>query len=187
MQKIFVIFFSLIVFTNVRISSYKPGEDGFSGKRIAGMRALNLPKRYWNFPTSIPVCAMRAGKTKGKIRFGDIAEIRMKTKKGKLWKHQCIILDTGPWGCISKKGKWNNCCPRCSPYYGKLPKGWKWKSYVDIANSPNGYPGGGKGKIRVLHLNCGVKLRKMAVSRLLQSKKVVLKHESKTWKRIIKF
>lgn len=186
MQKIFIVFFSLVLFTNVRVSSYKPGKDGFSGKRIAGMRALKLPKRYWDFPAPIPICAMRAGKTKGKVRLGDIAEIRIIKKKGKLWKHTCCILDTGPWGAIDKNGKWINCCPKCSPHYGKLPAGARWKSCIDIANPPKTYPGGSKGRIRVLHLNCGVKMRQRAVMELLRGHKIVLKHESKTWKREIR-
>lgn len=186
--KLFILIFALLVFKDVRISSYKPGKDGHSGVRLAGARCLNLPKKYWDYKKNypVPVCAMRAGKVYGSVRFGDIAEIRRKKKDGTTWKHSCVVLDSGPYGCLDLDNGWHNCGPK-TLYKGKLPPNWRWKSYIDVAWPSEGYPGGGPGFIRVLHVQAGVKFRREIVMRLLVGEKVVLKHESKTWKRVVKF
>lgn len=184
MNKLLTLTFVLLVFTG-RISSYKPGKDGHSGTRLAGARCLNLPKKYWDYPIPIPVCAMRAGKTKGRILFGDIAEVVIK-KKGVVYKHACVVLDGGPYGCLDLDSDWHNCGPK-TPHKGKLPPGWKWKSQIDVAHPPKGFPTGNKGKVRVFHAQHSVKARRQMVLDLIKKKTVLFKHKTEPWKRNFKF
>ncbi len=185
-MKIIQILFILVVFTG-RISSYKPGIDGHSGTRLAGARCLNLPKKYWDYKPNypVPVCAMRAGKTKGQVRFGDIAEVVIK-KKGIVHKHACVVLDGGPYGCLDLDNGWHNCGPK-TLYAGKLPKGWKWKSQIDVAHPPKGFPTGRNGKVRVFHALAGVDTRRQMVLDMIKGKTVIFKHKTEPWKRKFKF
>lgn len=153
--------FTLLTFSG-RISSYKPGLDGHSGTRLAGARCLNLKKSLWDYKSNypVPVCAMRAGcgyNSDEGIRFGDHAFIKRKN-----WHHWCIVLDSGPWGCLDKNSKWHNCAPK-SKYKGKLPSGWKWKSIIDVAHPLSGYPGGGKGTVTLMHIKAKKSVRKQIV------------------------
>jgi len=147
-----------------RISSYKPGTDGHSGTRLAGARCLNLPEKFWdwkeNYP--VPVCAMRAGCSQGAVRMGDIATIK---RKG--FFHWCVILDSGPWGCLDADKSWHNCGPK-TKYKGKLPPGWRWKSIVDVANPGKGYPGGGPGSVTVLHVQAKKAQRKQMILEMIK-------------------
>lgn len=187
MKKALVFLFAAVI-AHGRVSSYKPGVDGMSGTRLAGARCLKLAPSLWDWSPAypVPVCAMRAGCKKGQVRLGDLAVVRRKGKDGTTWSHACVVLDTGPWGCIDKKGGWNNCAPS-SKYKGKLPAGWRWKSVVDVAAPGKGYPGGGQGGVTVFHVGPW-KWRRVIVQQLIDGAPVrMVCQEKKTWKRTFKF
>jgi len=156
-----------------RISSYNPGNDGFSGRYLPGAVKLGLSAKYWRYEKKypIPVCAMRVQKG-GDIDFGDLVTIRAKknTKEGwKSFNHFCVVLDSGPWGCEqppkTKKDKkknvwkWHVCSPG-SQFKGKLPKGWRWKSIIDIVNPSGDYTGGTTGRVDVIHMDIPYELKR---------------------------